>query len=124
MNEFDQFAKHTLKARHYIRYSDDFVLLSDDRGWLERQIPLIDDFLRGKLRLELHPDKLFLKTLASGVDFLGWVHFPDHRVLRTSTKKRMVKKLGDSSSPETVASYLGMIVHGDTDKIRARYLEG
>ncbi len=123
MNEFDQFVKHRLKARFYIRYSDDFVLLSEDRGWLERQIQLIRDFLRGELGLTLHPDKLFLNTLASGVDFLGWTHFPDHRVLRSSTKRRMIKKISGDPSPETIASYLGLLKHGNTNKIKAKYLK-
>ena len=58
------------------------------------RIPKIADFLYEHLKLELHPDKLFIKTLASGVDFLGYVHFPDHWVLRTATKRRMLKRIG------------------------------
>ena len=45
MNEFDQFVKHRLKAKYYIRYADDFVLLSEDRNWLEAKIPAINNFL-------------------------------------------------------------------------------
>lgn len=71
MNEFDQFVKHKLKAKYYIRYADDFVLLSQDRNWLEEQILPIRNFLDKKLCLTLHPDKLFIKTLGSGIDFLG-----------------------------------------------------
>lgn len=71
MNELDQFAKHKLKAEYYIRYADDFILLSDNRTWLTSQIFPISDFLQQKLRLSLHPGKIFLKTLASGVDFFG-----------------------------------------------------
>lgn len=48
-----------------------------------------EKFLRKKLQLEMHPNKVFIKTLASGVDLLGWVHFPTHRVLRTATRKRL-----------------------------------
>lgn len=90
MNNFDQFVKHTLKARYYIRYADDFVVLSEDRGYLEHILPLMRDFLRDKLKLSLHPNKISISTVASVVDFLGWVHFPDHRVLRTATKRRMI----------------------------------
>lgn len=113
MNEFDQFVKHELKAKYYIRYADDFVFLSEDRGKLEGFIPQIQGFLKTRLRLDLHPDKLFLKTLTSGVDFLGWVHFPDHRVLRTATKKRMMRNLGRGTSDAKVASYRGMLSHGN-----------
>lgn len=88
MNEFDQYVKHRIKAKYYVRYADDFVFLSDDRAYLLGLIPSIQDFLQERLKLELHPQKLFLKTLSSGVDFLGWVHFSDHRVLRTATRRR------------------------------------
>lgn len=93
LNKFDQFVKHKLKARYYIRYADDFVILSEDKKLLENIINPIREFLRNKLKLELHPDKIFLKTVSSGVDFLGMVNFCDHRILRTKTKRRMLKKI-------------------------------
>jgi RNA-directed DNA polymerase len=123
MNEFDQFVKHKLKARQYIRYADDFVILSRDREWLEDILLQMRAFLLWELKLHMHPDKVFIKTLASGIDFLGWVHFPDHRVLRTSTKRRMLKKLsGDGVKPEAVGSYLGLLSHGNTRKLREKML--
>ena len=93
MNEFDQFAKHILKAKCYIRYADDFVILSENKEWLQSLIPKISDYLSEKLNLQLHPNKLYLRTWASGLDFLGWVNFPNHRVLRTSSKRRMIRNL-------------------------------
>lgn len=72
----------------YIRYSDDFVILSHDRNWLVSIIQQIADFLETKLALSLHPKKVSITTFSSGIDFLGWVHFPDHRVLRSATKTR------------------------------------
>ncbi len=120
MNEFDQFIKHKLKAEYYIRYADDFVILSDDKSWLEELLPKIADFLSEKLKLDIHPDKIFIKTLASGVDFLGWVHFLDHRVLRTTTKKRMLRRLGETKKPESVNSYLGLLKHGNAYKLRSK----
>ncbi len=118
MSEFDQFVKHKLRIKCYIRYADDFVILSEDRSWLEALIPEIREFLEKRLRLSLHPDKVFIKTLASGVDFLGWVNFPDHRVLRTTTKRRMIRRMRERSTPETIASYRGLLKHGNTFKIR------
>ena len=50
--------------------------------------------------------------------FLSWVNFPDHRVLRTSTKKRMFKRLGRNYSNETVSSYLGLLKHGNTHNLK------
>jgi len=114
MNELDQFVKHEFKIKHYVRYADDFVFLSEDRRALEIMLPLIDDFLREKLKLALHPDKVFIKTFVSGVDFLGWVHFSDNRVLRTSTKRRMMRRIMATQKQETIDSYLGLLRHGNT----------
>ena len=122
MNEFDQFVKHVLKEKYYIRYADDFVFLSRERGELENIIPIIQKFLSEKLKLSLHEDKLFIKTIGSGVDFLGWVHFPDHRVLRTATKKRMFKRIQASPTPETLNSYLGLLKHGNAHKLQLKIL--
>ena len=119
MNEFDQFVKHGLKAEYYIRYADDFVIFDADKSCLESLLSKTSDFLQEKLKLTLHPDKVFIKTVSSGVDFLGWVHFPDHRVLRTAAKRRMFRRLQESKAkPETVQSYVGMIGHGNCQKLK------
>ncbi|MBI4092072.1 MAG: group II intron reverse transcriptase domain-containing protein [Candidatus Levybacteria bacterium] len=120
MNEFDQFVKHKLKVKYYIRYADDFVIMSENKQYLENQISKISEFLGNRLKLSLHPDKLFIKTLASGLDFLGWVHFPHHRVLRTTTKRRMFNKLRQKHTEESGASYLGLLKYGNTYNLRKR----
>ncbi len=120
LNEFDQFVRHKIHFKHYVRYADDFIFLSEDRMALQNALPLIDGFLRGKLKLVLHPQKVFIKTLASGVDFLGWVHFPFHRVLRISTKRRMMKRLEETPSSEIRESYLGLLRHGNAHKLTTK----
>lgn len=121
LNELDQFMKHQMKAKYYLRYADDFVILSRDKDYLLELTPKIADFLAERLKLELHPDKLFLTTIAFGVDFLGWVNFIKHRVLRTTTKRRMFKRLSQSGGKlEVTQSYLGMLSHGNGYKLRKR----
>lgn len=123
MNEFDQFIKHNLKVKHYIRYADDFVILSYDKKYLQNLLPIIDCFLNTHFSLYLHPKKISINTIASGVDFLGWIHFPDHRVLRTTTKRRMFKKIIETQKPETIQSYLGLLKHGNTYALQEKILE-
>jgi len=119
LNEFDRFIKHKIKAKFYIRYADDFVILSDDRVWLENQVPIIKEFLWARLNLEIHPNKLFIKTINSGVDFLSWTSFSKFRVLRRSTKKRMFRKLKENNyKEESLNSYLGMLSHGNAKKLK------
>ena len=118
MNELDQFMKHRMKTKYYIRYADDFVILSQDKSWLEELLPKVADFLMEELELTLHSDKVFIRTLASGVDFLGWVHMSDHRVLRTVTKRRMFNRVKAREGNEnTVQSYRGLLSHGNAKKL-------
>ncbi len=120
MNEFDQFVKRKLKIAYYIRYADDFVIFHASKRHLVALIPRLQSYLHYELKLTLHPDKLFIKPLSAGIDFLGWVHFPYHRVLRTSTKRRMFTKLRQNHSRASLASYVGMLSHGNTYKLLLR----
>ncbi|MCX6738401.1 MAG: reverse transcriptase domain-containing protein [Candidatus Parcubacteria bacterium] len=116
MNEFDQFMKHKIKAKHYIRYADDFVILSANKQWLINLLPVIRDFLSEKLHLYLHEKKVSIKTAASGIDFLGWVNFLDHRVLRTTARRRMFKNIFlKRENNQVIQSYLGLLQHGNTN---------
>lgn len=114
MNEFDQFVKRVLKVEYYIRYADDFVVVSQNKEYLECILETIRYFLFERLKLTLHSDKVFIRTIYSGVDFLGWVEFSNHRVFRTSTKRRMYKKLlKNNYKKESLDSYIGMLSHGN-----------
>lgn len=114
MHEFDWFMKQSLHVEKYIRYADDFVVLSSDKEYLLELLQSMQDFLSNVLKLELHLDKIELKTLADGIDFLGWVHFPHHRILRRVTQRRAYAKIQYSSGDRQVLdSYLGLVSYGD-----------
>ncbi len=131
MNKFDQFVKHKMKAKHYIRYADDFVIFLEDKKYLEKQIPIIKEFLQKELKLELHPDKITIRKHHQGIDFLGYVTLPHYRVLRTKTKKRMLKKLRvkhddlqkgvilEETFNQSLQSYLGILKHCNGKKLEA-----
>lgn len=120
MNEFDQFVKRYLKIKYYIRYADDFIFLSDDKSDLITLRPKLEKFLNEELKLSLHPKKTFIKTLSSGVDFLGWTQFSEHRVLRTTTKNRMFRRLELKNEPDTKFAYLALLSHGNAYKLTKR----
>jgi len=125
MNEFDQFIKHELKIKHYARYTDDFMIVSNDRMYLQKLISPIQDFLRTNLCLELHPKKIHITKHNRGVDFLGYVILPEHIKLRTKTKRRVLRNLrtavgrykrGEISElvlDSSLQSYLGVLSHAD-----------
>jgi len=81
LNELDQFVKHELKCRHYVRYVDDFVLLHRSAAQLDAWRHAIERFLADKLKLGLKDD-IRLKPIAAGVDFLGYVIYPHGRRIR------------------------------------------
>ncbi len=126
MNEFDQFVKHNLRVKHYFRYTDDFVVVAQSREYLEQLLPHISEFLETKLALRLHPKKIFTRPLYQGIDFLGYVVFPKHRLLRTKTKRRIFKnlkrrmeechrgKINKFTLEQSLQSYLGVLSHADS----------
>lgn len=132
LNPLDQFVKRTLKAKHYVRYCDDFVIVSHDRDFLENLVEPTADFLAGELALDLHPRKLEIRPFSQGIDFLGYVVRPHHRVFRTRTKRRMFKNVARAAAlvragrmePETLTaighSYRGMLAHSSSRGLRAR----
>lgn len=92
LNELDQFAKHALKTRYYIRYMDDFLVLDLDKKKLHKIKKQMREFLKEKLKLKLHPKKANVFPISKGIDFLGYQIFGDYRLLRKSTVKRFIKR--------------------------------
>ena len=117
MHEFDMYVKQELRVKHYIRYSDDFVILSERKEYLEEILPKLNVFLTDRLHLTLHENKVYIKTYSSGVDFLGWVHFPHYRQIRSTTRRKIIRKMRGYPKRETINSYRGLLGHGDTYKL-------
>ncbi|HLD00812.1 MAG TPA: reverse transcriptase domain-containing protein [Candidatus Nanoarchaeia archaeon] len=93
LNELDQFVKHKLKAKNYIRYVDDFVILHNSGENLTEWKTLIADFLREELLLDLHPDKTKIILSDHGADFLGLKLFPYHRIMKKRNVRSFKRKL-------------------------------
>ena len=87
LNELDQFITKTLGFNRYVRYVDDFVLLSEDKEKLRVSVKVIDDFLQERLHLSIHPSKIVLQPVSSGVDYLGYFVKPTHMLVRQKVIK-------------------------------------
>lgn len=123
LNELDQFTKHRLKVRYYLRYCDDFIILDNDLDILQNHVRNIDAFLLEKLGIFLHPHKVVIRKCNQGIDFLGYVVLPSRNILRTKTKRRILNNLElltaqvdrnlitQESLNHTVQSYLGILKH-------------
>jgi retron-type reverse transcriptase len=107
LNELDQFIKHQLKQKYYLRYCDDFAIIGRQSVDLSNLVKPINDFLNNRLKLFLHPNKIEIRKVTQGIDFLGYVILPHYRILRTKTKRRVLAKVNSRN----FTSYLGALSH-------------
>lgn len=136
LNEADQFAKHVLKCKYYLRYMDDIVVVSNDREYLKTVWREMEDFLRESLSLKLNK-KTSIRSEMQGVDFCGYRVWRDHIRLRKKSALKMkhrlrwLRKAYARSEPgitvrsvrDTLMSYLGMLQHCDGYRLRESVLE-
>jgi len=92
LNELDQFMKHKLKVKYYIRYMDDFLILGYNKERLWRQKKEISHFIQDNLKLDLHPKKCNIFDIKNGINFLGYRIFANYRLLKKDTVKRFLKR--------------------------------
>ena len=135
LNELDQFVKHTLKAEHYIRYVDDFVILDQSRYLLKTYEQKISLFLQEKLALELHPHKSKIIPLERGVHFLGFRIFYHYRLIRKKNMRKSHQRfqqlqewykeglLDREKVIEYLEGWLAFVSHANTYKYRRRLLQ-
>lgn len=107
LDAFDHFIKDKLRLKYYLRYTDDAVILDADHKKLSLLIPIVEHWLWYERRLTLHPNKVEIRKLTQGIDFLGYVTLPHYRVLRTKTKRRMLKRVNRTN----IYSYVGLLKH-------------
>lgn len=113
LHELDFYAKQKLKIKYYIRYADDIICLFDNKELVEQGLRDMRNFCLDTLSLKTH--KEYIETIYSGVDFLGFVHFKGYKILRKTTQKRLFRNI----SNKNVDSYMGLLKHANTEKIRA-----
>jgi len=131
LNDLDQFIKRRLKAKNYLRYVDDFVILHQSKEKLKEYKDKIEKYLMN-LKLELHPDKSKIFPLYKGVDFLGFKVFYSHKRARKRNVNHFKKRLekfkksyayGDISKSKFIASvegWLAYIMWGNTYNLRQK----
>ncbi|MFH1053360.1 MAG: reverse transcriptase domain-containing protein [Candidatus Woesearchaeota archaeon] len=130
LNELDQFVKHKLRAKYYIRYVDDFVIFHSDSKALEDYKTRIDKFLKHRLELCLHPDKSKIIKLKTGVGFLGFRIFFSHKLVRKKNLLKFEKKFNEMREEykediiprekvlERFEGWLAYVQHANTYKYR------
>lgn len=134
LDALDQFVKHDLGVRYYVRYMDDFVILHYDKGYLHSLLREIEGFLADRLALSLN-QKTSVFPVQQGIDFLGYRIWATHRLLRKSSIKRIKRglrklqrdytegKVSEAKLRAVVASWVGHSKHANTYRIRRKVLE-
>ena len=112
LDALDQFAKHQLHARRYIRYVDDFVLLHESPQHLHQCLQRIEAFLPTRLGARLNPSKTILQPVDRGIDFVGHAIKPWRRTTRPRTLATALQRIETMPAADTYAagnSYLGLV---------------
>jgi retron-type reverse transcriptase len=135
LNELDYFVKHKLRAKYYIRYVDDFVILHKSKHKLRFYKNRIDEFLKSQLKIELHPNKCKIKPLICGVGLLGFRVFYYYKLLRKSNLRKFQRKFLNLKKEYVIntiklntlsrflAGWFGYIMHANTYKLQRSILE-
>ena len=112
LDALDQFCKHQIGARRYVRYVDDFVLLHESPQWLNAAHARIDTFLPERLHAHLNPRKTILQPVARGIDFVGHVIKPWQHTTRPRTVRNALRRIETMPAGDVYAagnSYLGLM---------------
>ena len=125
LNELDQFVKHQLREKHYIRYVDDFVLLHESPQQLNTWKHEIEQFLADRLNAQLNPTKTILQPVDRGIDFVGQVIKPWRRTTRKRTVVHAIDRVMRTPQAElrdTANSYFGLLTQASHSRKERRKL--
>jgi hypothetical protein len=118
LNILDQYIKKELKCRFFVRYNDDFIIISNSKEKLNEIKDNIVNFVRQKLLLEIPNEKISIRKACWGIDFLGFVVLPNCVLIRDKTKNKMYLNI----SQKNITSYLGLLKHCNSYNLKRKIL--
>jgi hypothetical protein len=111
LSYFDHWLKETKRVKYYFRYADDLVFLSDNKPYLHKLLSEIRFYLQDKLKLEVKKNYQLFPVSARGIDFVGYVFYHTHTLLRKSIKKNFARMMARNRNSKSIASYYGWAAH-------------
>jgi len=93
LDVLDKFIKHTLKVKYYVRYMDDFIILSGSKDYLVSIVGEIKALCR-HINTKLNPKKVFIQGTDRGIPFLGQIIRPYHSTLQKNVIRRIDSQKG------------------------------
>jgi RNA-directed DNA polymerase len=118
LNILDEYVKKELRCRFYVRYNDDFVIISNSKEWLEEVRVKIICFVKDRLLLDIPLSKTSLRKIDWGVDFLGFTILPKAVLLRNKTKNKMFTNINS----DNIHSYFGILNHCNSYNLKRKIL--
>lgn len=130
LTELDNYIKHDLKVKYYIRYMDDIIIFGSNKRLLHKQLEMIREYL-AEIKLSIKPNYQIYKTDSRTIDFVGFRFRRGITTIRGSLFLRMVrrfrkiykKKVLRFKDACAVISYYGWIKYTDSRKLIRKYLE-
>lgn len=119
---FDHWLKEEKKVKYYFRYADDMVILSNSKQYLHALLSEIRTFLSEKLKLSIKSNYQVFPVKSRGIDFVGYIFFHTHTLLRKSIKKNFAKMIVNNKNDKSIASYYGWAVHCDSKNLLRKLL--
>ena len=119
---FDHWIKEDLKIKYYFRYADDIIILSKSKSHLHEVRALIKQYLNDNLKLQIKDNYQVFPVQARGIDFVGYVFYHTHVLLRKSIKKRFAKAVSKKASQQTIAAYNGWTKHCNSKNLIKKIL--
>lgn len=113
LSYFDHFIKEEKKVKYYYRYADDIVVLSSSKEYLHSLRSDIERYFKKHLKLQVKNNYQVFPVSARGIDFVGYVFFHTHILLRKTIKKAFIKavKKGAVKGTSSYQSYFGWATH-------------
>lgn len=87
LSDLDHHMKETFHCRWYLRYMDDIIIIGWSKPWLRRALSKIREII-APWGLEVKSNWC-IRPVTEGIDWVGYITFPDHCLLRKRTKVRM-----------------------------------
>lgn len=122
LSYFDHWLKEQKKVPYYFRYKDDLVFLSDSKETLHQLLADVKKYLKDHLKLTVKSNYQVFPVAARGIDFVGYVHFHTHTLLRKSIKQAFARKLYKGAGSQVIAAYWGWTKHCNSKKLLTKLL--
>ena len=124
LTPLDRYIKQTLRIKYYVRYADDFVIIGKNKRELNKAIPLIANFLKNELKLEIHENVKVYSIYDRPIDFCGYKHYKEFTTIRKRNWKkarRMLLRETNLTRAKRLMAYLGYIIHSSSYNIIQRF---